>query len=221
MIPRFVKQCPAHYGSQKFFILPTRVRHWCPSWCKWTHSTPFHPVCLRVILMLSSHIRLGVHSSLFLRFSHQFLRVFLFFHMCDTSSQFHSPWFIHLNEFVSCACRRQRSLKWVIGFHQPNRAEWVELRHAMERSEDMNYRIQTMCFTFCGPMFCDHMPSLWSVVDLHHKYTSSCTWNLLQLRQSDYSACVLICLHCVKELAGAIHICSFAYNSHFLINVSI
>jgi len=45
---------------------------------------PFHPVSLRVILILSSHLRLGVQISLFLRFFHQFLRIFLFFHICVT-----------------------------------------------------------------------------------------------------------------------------------------
>ena len=59
---------------------------------------------------------------------------------------------------------RQRPLKWIIGFHQPNRVEWVELRLATQRSEDKNYRTQAMCTKLfvlhfmvpCSAIICRH-----------------------------------------------------------------
>jgi hypothetical protein len=42
-----------------------RVRHWSLSWARLMKSKPFHPISLRSILILSSHLGLGVLSGPF------------------------------------------------------------------------------------------------------------------------------------------------------------
>jgi hypothetical protein len=52
------------YGTRRFIAVFTRARHWFLSWARWIQSTPAHPISLRHILILSSHLRLGFTSCL-------------------------------------------------------------------------------------------------------------------------------------------------------------
>ena len=59
------KKFPAFYGSRRFNAAFTSARHLSLSWATSTQSMPSHPTSWRLILILSSHLRLGLPSGLF------------------------------------------------------------------------------------------------------------------------------------------------------------
>jgi hypothetical protein len=63
---QLVKKFLAFYGIRKFITVLTRTRHWLLSWATCVHSTSSHPISLLSIQILSSHLRLGLPSGLFL-----------------------------------------------------------------------------------------------------------------------------------------------------------
>jgi hypothetical protein len=68
------------YGTRWFIIVFTRALHWSLSWATSIQSIPLHPVSLRSILILSSHLHLDLHSGLFPSgFPTKILYAFLFF----------------------------------------------------------------------------------------------------------------------------------------------
>jgi hypothetical protein len=60
-----LKNFPAIYGTRKFISVITRALHWSLSWAKSIQSIPSHPFYLKSILILSTHIRLGLPSGPF------------------------------------------------------------------------------------------------------------------------------------------------------------
>jgi hypothetical protein len=60
-----LKNFPALYGTRKFITLFTRALHWFLSWTRSIQSIPSHPISLRSILILSTHLRLCLPSGLF------------------------------------------------------------------------------------------------------------------------------------------------------------
>ena len=71
---QLVKKFPAFHGTRKFITALTSVRHLSLSWASPIQSTYPHPTSCRSILILSTHLRLGLPSpqwSLSLRFPHQ------------------------------------------------------------------------------------------------------------------------------------------------------
>jgi len=80
IIPQLVKKFPAFYVTRRFIILFPRAHHLSLFWVRCIHSTPSHPVSLRSILILSSHLRLGLPSGLFpAGFVPRILYVFIIF----------------------------------------------------------------------------------------------------------------------------------------------
>jgi len=55
----------AFYGTRRFITLFTRSRYWSISWARCIQLTTSHPISLRSILILSSHLRLRHPSGLF------------------------------------------------------------------------------------------------------------------------------------------------------------
>jgi hypothetical protein len=53
------------YGTQRFITVFTKARHWTLSWANRIQFAPSIRISLRTILMLSSHLRLGLPSGLF------------------------------------------------------------------------------------------------------------------------------------------------------------
>ena len=62
---QLVKKFPAFYGTRRFITALTSACHLSLSWASSIQSTPPHPISWRSILILSSHLRLGLPSGLF------------------------------------------------------------------------------------------------------------------------------------------------------------
>ena len=62
---QLVKKFPAFYGTRRFTTALTSVRHLSLSWTSPIQSTYPHPTSWRSILILSTHLRLGLPSGLF------------------------------------------------------------------------------------------------------------------------------------------------------------
>ena len=60
-----VKKFPAFFGTRRFITAFTSARHLSLSWASSIQSQPSHPTSWRSILILSSHLRLGLPSGLF------------------------------------------------------------------------------------------------------------------------------------------------------------
>ena len=62
---RLVKKFPAFYGTRRFITALTSAHHLSLSWANTSQSIPPHPNSWRSIIILSSHLRLGLPSGLF------------------------------------------------------------------------------------------------------------------------------------------------------------
>ena len=62
---QLVKKFPAFHGTRRFITALTSVRHLSLSWASPIQSIYPHPTSWRSILLLSTHLRLGLHSDLF------------------------------------------------------------------------------------------------------------------------------------------------------------
>ena len=62
---QLVKKFPAFHGTRKFITALTSVRHLSLSWASPIQSICPHPTSWRSILILSTHLRLGLPSGLF------------------------------------------------------------------------------------------------------------------------------------------------------------
>jgi hypothetical protein len=66
---QLLKKFPAFYGTRWFTTVFTRALHWFLSWARSiqsnpSHPNPSHPISLRSILILSTHLYLGLPSGL-------------------------------------------------------------------------------------------------------------------------------------------------------------
>ena len=62
---QLVKKFPTFYGTRRFITAFTSARHLSLSWARSIQSMPPHPTSWRSILILSSHLRLGLPSGIF------------------------------------------------------------------------------------------------------------------------------------------------------------
>jgi hypothetical protein len=63
--PHLVNKFPPVYGPRSFITTLTSVRHLPLSRARSIPPTTLHPTSLRSVLILSSHLRLSLHSGLF------------------------------------------------------------------------------------------------------------------------------------------------------------
>ena len=62
---QLVKKFPAFHGTRRFITAPTSVRQLSLSWASPNQSIYPHPTSWRSVLILSTHLRLGLPSGLF------------------------------------------------------------------------------------------------------------------------------------------------------------
>jgi len=62
---QLVKKFPAFYGTRRFITTLTNARQLSLSWANWIQLIHPHPTSWKSILILSSHLRLGLPSGLF------------------------------------------------------------------------------------------------------------------------------------------------------------
>jgi hypothetical protein len=95
IVTQLVKKLPTYYGMLRFITVSTRAHCWFLSSARCIHSTPSHPIFLRSILILSSHLGLGLPHGLFHSgFWTRILYAFLISHMCYMTHPSH-PRFDH------------------------------------------------------------------------------------------------------------------------------
>jgi len=63
---QLVKKCPAFNGTRRFITAFTRAQHLSLTWVSLIQSMPPHPTSWKSILILSSHLHLGLPSGVFL-----------------------------------------------------------------------------------------------------------------------------------------------------------
>jgi len=66
-VTQLVKKFPTFYGTWGIITTFTKASHMSLSWARCVQSTPSHPISQRSILILSSHLFLGLLSGLFLQ----------------------------------------------------------------------------------------------------------------------------------------------------------
>jgi hypothetical protein len=82
---QLLKNFPKCYGTRRFIIVFTRALHWSLSWARSIQSIPPHPISLRSISILYSHLCLGLPGGLFHSgFPTKILYAFLFSSTCAT-----------------------------------------------------------------------------------------------------------------------------------------
>jgi hypothetical protein len=62
LLSQLAKKLPAFYGARRCITVCARARHLSLSRGRWIQSTLSHPPCLRSILIVSSHLPIGLHS---------------------------------------------------------------------------------------------------------------------------------------------------------------
>jgi hypothetical protein len=86
------------HGTRKFITVLTKARHWTLSWASGTQFALSIPIFLRLILMLSSHLRIGLPSGLLSSgLPTKTVNTSLLPYACHMSCPPHRPWFNHLN----------------------------------------------------------------------------------------------------------------------------
>jgi hypothetical protein len=97
---QLVKKFPAFCGTRMFFAAFTSSRHLSLSWASSIQSIPPHPTSRRFILILFSHLRLGIPNCI-LRFPRQnSVYVSPLLHTIYMPSPSHSSRFYHPNHIV-------------------------------------------------------------------------------------------------------------------------
>jgi hypothetical protein len=93
-IVQLLKNFPACYGIRRFITVFTRALHRSLFWARSIQSIPSHPIYLRSILILFTHLRLGLPSGLFPSgIPTNILYTFLFFpHSCYMPCPSRPPW---------------------------------------------------------------------------------------------------------------------------------
>jgi hypothetical protein len=122
-IVQLLKNFPAFYGTRRFVSVLTRALHWSLSWARSIQSIPSHPISLRFILILFTHLLISLPSCLFPKgFPTYPIFIPVALHLCYMPCPSHPPWLHHYN----CTWRRVQVMKLHIGillthlFHYSN-----------------------------------------------------------------------------------------------------
>jgi len=141
--------CFFFYGTRRFITVLTKARHRTVSWDSRIHFAPLIHICLRSILMLSSHLLLGLSSGLFISgFSTVILYAFLIspIHViCPRPS--HLPWFDHHN-----------NIWWNVEVMKPlimrSSPAMAHFRHLVYKKVYTNVIFMSITFTLIFLVYC-------------------------------------------------------------------
>jgi len=96
VVTQLLKKFPAFYGIRWFITLFTKDGHRSLAWAKWIQSTPSHPIPVRYIPILSSHLCLVFHVVFSLQvFRPKFFMYYLLYPCCMPCPS--PPWLGHSN----------------------------------------------------------------------------------------------------------------------------
>jgi len=107
IIAQLVMKSTAIYGTWRFITVFRRAHHLTLFWARWVQSKPSHPVSLRSILILFSHLYIcllnGLFPSHFLtKILHAFLTSSYMLHILPISSSMYNQVWGTLWQFVRC-----------------------------------------------------------------------------------------------------------------------
>jgi hypothetical protein len=117
-----LKNFPTFYETRRLITVFTRAPQCSLSWARSIQSIPSHTISLRSILILSTHLHLGLPSGLFPSgFPANILYAFLLSpHSCYKPRPSHPPWIWsctiyennHLPRYVVVSCRKGLQIFW-------------------------------------------------------------------------------------------------------------
>jgi hypothetical protein len=142
---QLVKKFLAFYGTRRFITVFTSARHLSLSWASSVQSIPPHPTSWRFILILSSHLRLGLSSGLFPSGFHTKLCTHLFpLPFARHATHLHTPTLTHTyTTFDKLLWTRDRRLSENTPDNTQNSPETAIASAGFEPTVPTSKRLQT------------------------------------------------------------------------------
>jgi hypothetical protein len=158
-----LKNFPTFYGTRRFITVFTRALHWSLSWARSIHS-----ISLRSILILSTHLRLGLFllASLAVPYMHS-SSPHSFYMPCPS----HPPWLDHSNY----VWRGVQVMKFLIMQFSPI--------SSLHHSADQIFSLTTNCWIWISQggdrvKYCLRCVTPYIPVQVHWRFVGTCCPNL-------------------------------------------
>jgi hypothetical protein len=137
---------PTFYGTRRFITVFTKALHWSLSWARSIQCIPSHPIFLRSILILFTHLSLGHHIGVFPSgFPTNILYAFLFPHSCYMPFPSHPPWFDNSNY----TWRRVQAMKLLLMQFSPTSCHFISLLSKYSPQHPVLKHPQSMFLPLC------------------------------------------------------------------------
>jgi hypothetical protein len=161
VVHQALKNFPAFYGTWRFIIEFTRTLHWVLPWDRSIQSIPLNFISLRSILILPTHLQLGLLSGLFHSgFSTNILFAFLFsplvLHVIS-----HPSWLDHSNYIW------QRGSSSLHSFLQPLVTSSLFSLNTLLSTQFSNSNILSPCSFLCRDQVSTHKKTTCKITVVH------------------------------------------------------